>query len=133
MSRPPSSLSSFGSDTNVMAVSDTLCVVSPTNPISYEPSVDEIPGAQLPGEIPGLLSCESGHNLGGKSHITTLESVNSTFGSAESTQSFDEDEDEVHDFLEKVRKFNVKLLIFSCHSYPGRVVIDARYVQVDGS
>ena len=124
MSRPPSSLSSFGSDAvNVMAVADTLCVVSPTKLVSHEPSVDEIPGAELPGEISDLLSCEPASNLGGKSQINTLESVRSTFGSAESTQSFDEEEDEVHDFLEKVRKVDVKHLIFfssfvfrtSCH------------------
>ena len=117
MSRPPSSLSSFGSDAvNVMAVADTLCVVSPTKLVSHEPSVDEIPGAELPGEISDLLSCEPASNLGGKSQINTLESVSSTFGSAESTQSFDEEEDEVHDFLEKVRKFDAKHLIF-CTSF----------------
>ena len=104
MSRPPScdvsDAPSFVADANTIPLAST----NQLNP--NESIVDEFASATLPGEILQSPSSEPATNLGSKAQ--SYESVSSILGSGEFNESFDEQEDEVQDFLQKVRKSDAK-------------------------
>jgi hypothetical protein len=93
MSRPTSRSGSSAS--SALASADTLSLASAAKLIPDNSVFDEIASATLPGEILDL------HSLRPAANHEYVSSPNG--GSAESVESLDEDEDEVHDFLEKVQ------------------------------
>ena len=107
MSRSPSSAVSDAP--SFVATADTFALVATDQLTPNESSVDDIASATLPGEIRQLPVNEPAANLGSKSH--SYESMNSPLGSVASNEAFDEQEDEVHDYLEKVRKSDSKGLL----------------------
>jgi hypothetical protein len=128
---PPSFDIDASSGLNVV---DTLALASTNEHSPYYPSDSEVASAALPGECSNSLSHELSTNfLREKSNSGDYQ--NSPFGGAESNQSFEEEEHELHDFLEKV----LHVVTWpSCahptpHSLSGRITFDARNVQIDGS
>jgi len=114
---------------------DTLALASTNEHSPHYPSDSEVASAALPGECSNSLSHELSTNfLREKSSFNSGEYQNSPFGGAESNQSFEEEEHELHDFLEKVCSIlSLGHLVPTPHSRSGRITVDARNVQIDGS
>ena len=93
MSRPASR--SGCSVSSALASADTLSLASAAKLTPENSVCDEIASATLPGEILDL------HSLRPAADHEYVSSPNG--GSVQSVESLDEDEDEVHDFLEKVQ------------------------------
>jgi hypothetical protein len=104
MSRPPSC--DVSDAPSFVVDADTIPLASTNQLNPNESIVDEFASATLPGESLQLPSSEPATNLGSKAQ--SYESVSSLLVSGEFNESFDEQEDEVQDFLQKVRKSDAK-------------------------